>query len=211
MSNNRSGCRSCLFYLLCIAAGMLLIVGVAAYFGYRKFVAFRDQYTGANPAALPVVRYTKPELEALQKRMDQFFATPKPGQTNGRLELSANDLNLLIATSAFSNRVYVAMQSNAVSGQFSLPLSELGLPLFRGRYLNGSGTLNVGRVDGKVEVTLREASVNGIAIPGHYLNQIRRQNLAEGVVLDEKAGRIRRIAVENGRLIMESGPAAEAP
>ena len=149
---------------------------------HRKAREFMDRVrVSSRYAARWRISNTKPEMEALQKRMDQFVASADSGGTNARLTLSADDLNALVADSGFSNRVYITLTNDAVAGRFSIPFEQLGMPLFRGRYLNGSGTLKVGTTEGSLSVNLQEVSVNGVKVPDHYMEWIRQQNFAQGV------------------------------
>jgi len=207
MSKNKSGCRGCLIWMACIFVGLALVVGVAAYLGYRKAVQFVEQYAQKEPIALPVVRYTPAELEALHARIDAFLKNAGSGRTDAQLALSADDINALVAGTGFSNRVHFSLTSNVVSGQFSIPFQELGMPLFSGRYLNGSGTLDVGCRGGALAVTLKDASVNGLALPEHYMEWLRQQNFARNIATNSATRAalegVGRIGVMNERLLLE--------
>lgn len=207
MSRNASGCRSCLLWLACIFVGLAIVVGIASYIGYRKAQAFLNQYAQTRPLALPAVSYTPAEVTNVNRRIDQFMANAQSGRTNARLALTARDLNVLLNSAGFSNRLHVSLRSNVVSGQFSVPFEEIGMPLFRGRYLNGAGTLDVGCANGALKVTIKDLGVNGQNLPEHYMTYIRRQNFAQGVgtnsVTRESLEHVGRVAIENEQLIFE--------
>lgn len=207
--SKRSGCKGCLIWLLCLTALMLLVIAVGAYVGYRKFVSFRDRYTAPQPMALPAEKFTSQEMAATQKRIDQFLTNARAGRSNVQLVLSSRDLNQLVASSPFSNHVYLILTNNTVAGQFSIPFDALGIRFLHGRYLNGAGALNVTCANGDLRVNVKELSVNGEALPEHYMTGIRQQNFAEGIgtnaVTQESLERIQRVAVENDRLIFEVG------
>lgn len=207
MSEKRSGCRGCLIWIAGVSVLLALVVGVAGYLGYRKARAFVDRFAQKQPLTLPAVHYSKAELDAVQKRIDGFLAAAQSNRTNAHLTLSANDLNALVASSAFSNRVYLTLSSNAVGGRFSIPFEQLGMPLFRGRYLNGSGTLDIGAASGSFTISFREFAVNGVDLPEHYMNWIRQQDFARGFAADTNIqatlSRVARVAVENQLLILE--------
>lgn len=191
----------------CIFLGFALIIGVATYFGFRKARQFMEQFAQKEPVSLPVVRYAPPELDALHKRIDSFLSHAQAGRTNAQLVLTARDLNALISDSWLSNHVYVTLQSNVIAGQFSVPFEDLGMPLFRGRYLNGAGTLNVSAQEGDFAVTVRDVTVNGIKLPEHYMTWLRKQNFARDVgtnaATKESLQRVGRIAVEDGQLVFD--------
>jgi hypothetical protein len=215
MAEKRSGCKGCFIWFLCVTGFFLLLVAVGMYWGYRKFVAFRDHYTDTKPLALPTVRYSQTELDAVRKRIDQFAADAHAGLTNARLALTDHDLNALIASSVFSNRAYLTFTNDQVAGQFCLPLDNFGLRFFKGRFLNGAGILDVGCSHGQLNVSLKELTVNGMQLPDTYMGAIRGQNLAQGMTNDpaiESFKKVGRIAVEGGRLVIETRALeAEAP
>lgn len=205
----RSGCKGCLIWLLGAFALLVLLIGVSAYLGYRKLVSLRDQYTQTQPLALPVTSYSKAELDAVQKRIDQFVANARGNQTNAELSLSANDLNALLATSGLSNRVYVSFTNKSLAGQISVPLEDIGIRFLRGRYLNGAGVFDVSCANGELSVKVKEISVSGHPLPEHYMKNIRDVNYAQGMATNsethEALQRIQRVAIEDDRLIFEVG------
>jgi hypothetical protein len=215
MSDKRSGCRGCFVWFLCLAGVMVVVMGIAAYFGWRQLVAFREQFTDTKPLALPRVSPSQQELAAIHKRVDQFLDDARAGHTNAQLSLSGSDLNALLSASVFSNRVFVTLTNDALLARFSVPLDELGWRFLHGRYLNGSGTLNVGCVSGVLSVTVQQLSVNGLALPEHYQNAIRGRNFAEGIatniVTRESLDHIRQVVIRGERLVLESVPLTSPP
>lgn len=205
----RSGCKGCFLWFLCLSGFFLLLAGVGAYLGYRKFVSFRDQYTGAAPLSLPAVNFTPQELAATRARVDRFLDRSGAANTNQQLALSSRDLNLLIASSPFSNRVHVALSNDMVAGQFSIPLDQLGIRFLRGRYLNGAGSLGVSCENGYLKVNIQDLAVNGLALPENYLASIRRQNFAEGFATNTATQRalakVQSLLVEGDRLVFQVG------
>lgn len=208
-----SGCKGCLIWLLSAFVLVLLLAGIAFYLGYRKLQSFRDQYTQASPLVLPASHYSQAEVDAVQKRVDDFFGR---SQTN-RLALSANDLNAMLASSALSNRVYVTLTNKSFAGQITVPvesfagfLNRFGVTVLRGRYLNGVVLFEVGSEQGKPTVRLMEITVNGHPLPEHYMKQIHEVDYAAGLHANLGPGQqgsrtIERVAVENDHLIFEVG------
>jgi len=161
--------------------GLAFVVGVAAYLGYRQAMKFIDKFAQKEPVELPTVRYSMPDLHAVNRRIESFLIGARAGRTNSQLILNANDLNALVANSAYSNHVYVLLTNNAVKGQISIPFEMLGMPMFSGRYLNGSGDIGVGVEGGRLTVCVNSFTVNGTRLPDHYLDWIRKQNLASRI------------------------------
>jgi hypothetical protein len=193
-------------------------VAVGVYLGYRKVVSVRDQFTESKPQTMPALNYTTAEFIALTNRIRLFSSAAEAGRSNVQLSLTARDLNVLVYEAGLSNRAHLSFTSNAISGRFSLPLDFVSVPVLRSflrdRYLNGNGVLGVNCNAGDLTVNLQELSVNGVALPEDYMSNLRRINLAEGMVTNEPLHstlqRVKRIAVEGERLIFEIG-ATNAP
>jgi len=215
MSNKRSGCRSCLIWFACVTGFFLLFVAVGVYLGYRKVISVRDQFTSAKAQSMPVLSYNPAEYSALTNRLYQFSSAAEVGRSNVLLSLTARDLNMLVHEAGLSNRAYLSFASNAISGQFSIPLDFVRLPVLRsllgGRYLNGSGSLGVSCVQGDLKVNLQQLSVGGVPLPEDFMANIRQINFAEDVSTNESVRatlqRVNRVAVEGDRLTFEIGPA----
>lgn len=205
----RSGCKGCLIWLLAAVALLILVIGVSAYLGYRKLVSLRENYTQAQPLALPVTSYSQAELDAMRKRIDQFVATARGNATNAELSLSANDLNALLATSGLSNRVYVSFTNRSLVGQISVPLEHVGIRFLKGRHLNGAGVFDVACANGELSVKVKDISVGGRPLPEYYMKGIRDVNYAQGLATNaatqEALRRIQRVAIDDDRLIFEVG------
>lgn len=207
MADKKSGCLGCLVWVAGISFCLAIVVGVAAYIGYRKAVKFTEQFAQRQPLALPVVRYSDAEHAALTNRIEAFLAGARIRRTNAQLSLTANDLNAMISRSLFSNHVHVAFQDGKVRGRLSVPFEQMGMPLFSGRYLNGEGVISVGCYHGALVVNLQEVSVGGLALPKHYLDWIQKQNFARNIgtntLTQASLDQVARVGVVNGQLIFE--------
>ena len=207
MADKKSGCRSCLLWVSGIFVCLAIVVGVAAYLGYRKATQFMQQFAQKQPLALPVVNYADADHAALTNRIETFLVGARAGRTNVQLSLSADDVNAMLSRSLFSNHVHVAFQDGRIRGRLSLPFEQLGMPLFSGRYLNGEGVLNVGCYHGTLVVNLAEVSVGGVALPDHYLDWIKKQNFARTVgtnsLTQASLDKVTRVGVVADKLIFE--------
>lgn len=208
-TKKRSGCRGCLIWFLIVSALFLVVIGVGAYLGYRKLVSLRDTYTQINPVQLPATSYTRDELDDVSKRIENFTAASRSANTNAQLSLSAADINAWLWSSGLSNRVYVSFTNSSLVGQVSVPLEDIGVRFLKGRYMNGAAVFDVGWVEGALSVKVKDISVNGFPIPEHYMSGLRNVNYAERY---NTAGQnqnplenISRVAIEDGRLIFETG------
>ena len=208
--NKRSGCKGCLIWFCVVFAVFVVVIGVAAYLGYRKLVSMRDYYTQTKPAELPATQYSKDELDAVAKRIEGFKAVTRLANTNAQLLLSAADINGWLWSSGFSNRVHVSFTNSSLVGQVSVPLEDIGIRFLKGRYLNGAGVFDVGWVNGELSVKVKDILVNGQPLPEHYMQKIRNVNYAERqkgapTGQPDPLENISRVAIENGALIFETG------
>jgi len=198
-----------LIWLLCAFGLLVVLLGVSGYFGYRKLVSLRDQYTETKPLALPVTSYAQADLDAVKKRIDQFIEAGRGSATNAELSLSANDLNALLASSGLSNRIYVTLTNKSLNGQISVPLEDVGVRFLKGRYLNGSGVFDVGCENGELSVKVKAISVGGKPLPEYYMKNIRDVNYAQGVgtnaATQEALRRLQRVEIDDNRLVFELG------
>ena len=106
------------------------------------------------------------------------------------------------------DKVHVDVEGDKVKGQVSFPLEGIGLPAFKGRYLNGKATLKVSLEDGFLRVTLDALEVKGKPVPATFIDQLRTKNLAEDASRNpENAEAIRKlesIQVKDGKVIIKA-------
>jgi len=81
----------------------------------------------------------------------------------------------------------VSLEGDQAKGQVSVPLQEVGLSMFRGRYLNGTATFNLGFRDSVLIVTPRTLIVKGTPVPEVYMQEIRKQNFAASLTNEPTA------------------------
>jgi len=85
------------------------------------------------------------------------------------LTLTSDEINALIATDPdlqpLKGKLYVTLENEHIKGQLSVSMDEAGLPMFRGRYLNGSGTFSLSLRNGILRLTAQEIAVKGKPLP----------------------------------------------
>jgi hypothetical protein len=183
--------RGCLFYgcvsglvLLVLAIGLLLLG-----FHYVKKMVYR--YTDAQPMELPTVQLPKAEMDKLQRRFDAFEIALREHRPVQTLTLKPDEINALIANGAgreaLQGKLYVGIEGNQLKGQVSVPLQDVGLTLFKGRYLNGSATFSMGLHKGLLVVVPQTVMVKGNPLPELYMAKLRRENLAASLTNEPKA------------------------
>lgn len=204
-----------------IGCGGLLLLGVlivgGLYFGSKYALrSFVDQYTSAQPAILPKTDMTPEEGRQLVDRVDAYKAQLLAGEAEEPLELTARELNGLLAYDPdftnLSQRVYFTIDDDRLLGQISLSLDRMNLEVIKGRYLNAKVAFNFESVGGDIAVTIDEAEINDQALPEGLVNEFRKDNLAAEADPSVKRllERIADIDVLNGKLIIQPKAVAEA-
>lgn len=168
----------------CLAVVAVGIVGTTAMvgLGYYGLTKLRDMYTDTQPAALPVIQLNEEERRAVRTRFDGFRAAVDQGSATEAFELTEDDLNSLIAESdpndPMTEALRVEIEGDRIVGQLSLPMDQFGLPMLRGRYLNGTADLVATLENGVLDVRIESATVKGEPLPNEFMTELRRENLA---------------------------------
>jgi len=202
--------RGCFFYG-CITGAVLLVImlgGLLAGLHYvRKMV---DRFTDNKPMELPTLQMSKTEVDQVKQRFEAFQQEVREKRATKPLVLTADDINALIASGsepqALKGKLYVSLEGDQVQGQVSVPLHEVGLSMFRGRYLNGTATFNLGFRDSVLIVTPRILIVKGTPVPEVYMQEIRKQNFAASLTNEPTAVAVLKglqdIQVKEGKVVI---------
>jgi hypothetical protein len=202
--------RGCFFYG-CISGLVLLVMVLgllmAGLHYVRKMV---NQYTDTKPMELPAVQMSQGEIDKLKQRFEAFQQAVREQRPANPLELTADDINALIASGperqALKGRFYVSLEGDQLKGQVSMPLQEVGLSMFKGRYLNGSATFNLSFSKGTLSVSPQMINVKGKPLPETYMQEIRKQNLAAEFAKQPDAAPVLQglegIQVKDGKLVV---------
>jgi hypothetical protein len=203
--------RGCLFYGCFTSCILVLVLLAGLILGYLKI---RNFFTDTKPVALPTVAMSDADMQQVRQRVDTFSSDIRSARPTQPLSLSGDEINALIATDphwkALKGKLYVTIEGDQVKGQLSVPTADVGLGIFKNRYINGSAALNVSLKNGTLLLSIQSLLIKGRPIPEKYMQQIRAQNLAQGVNDDPKASaglnKLKSIEVKDGKLIIE--PAA---
>ncbi len=183
--------RGCLFYGCITGVVMLLLVmgGLLVALHYAKKMVLG--LTDAQPVELPAVAMRQGDRDKLKRRCDGFEAALREQRPAAPLTLSADEINVLIADDprqqALKGRVHVSLEGDQLKSQLSVPLEEVGLHMFKGRYLNGDATFNLSFQDGVLAVKPRTIRVKGKPLPEVYMREIRKRNLAAAITNQPQA------------------------
>jgi hypothetical protein len=102
--------------------------------------------------------------------------------------------------------LYVTLSRNEINGQLSIPLESVGLPIFRGRYLNGTGTFGLSLHNGQIALNTLSFVVKGKPVPEVYMREIRKRNLAQEMNSEPRIAAaldsLKEIKIQDGKLVV---------
>ena len=175
--------RGCLYG--CLIVGGIMIAGVlcAGIGGYMFVKGQVEKWTSATPVEIPVVEYTPEQLAELEKRIESFGEAAEGGDSDAtELVLSAEEINAWLSKDEnLKGNVFVRIEDGQVSADVSVPLNEVPIPGTKGRYFNGSASVDVSMEGGVLVVTMTDAEVNGERLPEDFIQGMSQQNLAQDV------------------------------
>jgi hypothetical protein len=218
--------RGCFFYG-CLTGIILLVIvlgaSVAGYFAIKKKLnALLDNYTDSQPMALPSVHMSSDDYSKLMDRWNNFENSLKTHKDVAPLVLTSDEINALIengyTNSKSIGRFYITIDGDKLKGDLSLSLESLSPRIFKGRYLNGSSTLDVTLRDGVFIVSPESIDVKGKPLPRETMDVFRNLNFAGGLTNDAHAMTIihelQSVQVKDGKVIVtpkEDAAPAEKP
>lgn len=200
--------RGCFFYGCISGAVLLVLVLGALWIGLRYVKNMVNSFTDSKPTELPTLQMAKAEIEQVKQRFEAFEQAVREQHATKPLVLTTDDINALIASSSgpqeLKGKLYVSLEGDQAKGEVSVPLQDVGLRMFKGRYLNGSATFNLGFRDGVLIVTPQTLVVKGKPVPEVYMQEIRKQNFAASLTNQPAAAAVlqglRDIHVKEGKV-----------
>ncbi len=198
----------------------LILLAVAFFVG--GYVGVRYVVTSTQPREIPQVQSTEAEQESVRNRWEEFkvwprrapdttaptttdgtTAQPPPANTN-RIELSATDINQLIAGSRkLRGKAFVSIENNIARVQVSVPLEKVG---FRGRFLNGELQVRSSPDRNPRNIEITEVSVGGVSekVLNALLGFRSLRSYADQYATEYD---ITSFAIEDNKVIIENGRA----
>jgi hypothetical protein len=206
------GCfgRGCL--ILVVFAVVLGIAGFAGmYWGLHRHSAIfyglywltKAQAIGQAPVPVPEFTASDAQIQSLHERCEDFEQKARAGQT-AELELSADDINTLIATNQNARgKIFVSIDGDRLRCQASVPLGEL---LGRsGYYFNGDITIEPKGEESLENPQLRGITINAQQVPTDLLNwKYRSKRLRDYLADYRNESGVGTIAIRDGKLVLRS-------
>lgn len=211
------GCITLIVFLVLLAVAFF----VGGYFGMRYVV------TSTSPKEMPQIETSEAEQAAVKQRWEDFQAAPRtvvaetvtttpttdgttpealptPTPANNRIELTAADINQLIAGSKKLNgKAFVSIDNNVARVRVSVPLEKAG---FRGRFLNGELEVRSSPDRNPRNIQITEVSLGGVS--DKVLNALLGFRSLHSYA-DQYASEydIRSFAIEDNKVVIENGRA----
>jgi hypothetical protein len=206
------GCfgRGCLILLV-----FLIVLGIACFAGvywglHRHSALFYGNYwlaktrsIAAAPTPVPEFNASDQQIQLVQERWQEFEQKTRAGQP-AEIELSADDINALIATSDnVRGKVFASIEGDQLRLQASLPIGGvLGRP---GHYFNGDVVIELKGAQSLDSPRLSRITINGEQVPTDFLNwKYRFRELREYLAEQGNAYDVGTIEVREGKVILRS-------
>jgi hypothetical protein len=206
------GCfgRGCLVLLV-----FLIVLAIACFAGvywglHRHSALFYGNYWLAKtrsiakaPTAVPEFNASNQQIQLVQERWQDFEQKTRAGQP-AEIELSADDINALIATSDdVRGKVFASIDGDQLRLQASLPIGGvLGRP---GYYFNGDVIIELKGTQSLDSPRFSRITINGEQVPTDFLNwKYRFRELREYLAEQANAYDVGAIEVREGKIILRS-------
>ena len=206
------GCfgRGCVI-LLVFAIVLAIACFAGMYWGlHRHSALFYGSYWVAKtrsiaqaPTPIPEFSASDQQIRSVSERWQDFEQKTRAGQP-AEIELSADDINGLIATSGDARgKVFVAIDGNQLRLQASVPIGQfLGRP---GYYFNGDVTIELNGAQPLDNPQFSRITINGEQVPTDFLSwKYRSKRLRDYLADQRNAFEIGTIEVRDGKVILRS-------
>ena len=206
------GClgRGCLI-LLVFAIVMAIACFAGMYWGlHRHSALFYGSYWLAKTRSLAEAPTPVPEFSASDRQIQlarehwqDFEQKARAGQT-AEIELSADDINALIATTeGVRGKVFAAIDGDQLRLQVSMPIGGfLGRP---GYYFNGDVIIELKGAQPLDSPQFSRITINGEQMPTDFLDwKYRSRELREYLVEQRNAYDVSTIEIRDGKVILRS-------
>lgn len=206
------GCfaRGCLT-LLIFAIVLAIACFAGMYWGlHRHSALFYGSYWLAKTRSIAEAQTTVPEfngsdqqIQRVRERWQDFEQKTRAGQP-AEIELSADDINALIATTEnFPGKMFASIDGNQLRLQASVPIGGLlGRP---GYYFNGDVIIEPKGQQSLDNPQFSRITINGEQVPDDFLNwKYRSRQLREYLAEQQNAYDVGTIEIRDGKVILRS-------
>ena len=206
------GCfgRGCLILLV-----FVIVLAIACFAGlywglhrnsalfYGSFWLAKTRSIAEAATPLPEFNASDQQIQLVQERWQDFEQKTRAGQA-AEIELSADDINALIATTeGVRGKVFVSIDGNLLRLQASVPIGGfLGKP---GYYFNGDVIIELNGAQSLDNPQFSRITISGEQVPTDFLKwKYRSRHLREYLADQRNAYDIGTIEIRDGKVILRS-------
>jgi hypothetical protein len=206
------GCfgRGCLILLVFVTV-LAIACFAGMYWGlHRHSALFYGSYWLAKtrsiaeaPTPVPEFSGSEQQIQLVRERWQDFEQKARAGQPT-EIELSADDINALIATTeGVRRKVFASIDGNQLRLQVSVPIGGvLGRP---GYYFNGDVIIELNGVQSLDSPQFSRITINGEQVPTDFLKwKYRSRELREYLAEQGNAYEVGTIEIRDGKVILRS-------
>lgn len=203
------GCfaKGCL--ILLVLGFLLCLAFVAGTYYAAKFVR-TSEYFSTEHTLLPISHASVDEENAIRARWNAFDKAARAHEP-ARIELSADDINALIATDpTVRGDAYVTIEGNAAHLQVSIPIAQRWwMP---GRYVNAQCSVQSGSSGKPEDARITSIIVNGRPVGEEFLSwQYGVWSFKRYVGQWTGETNLKTFEISDGKVILETNATAEDP
>jgi hypothetical protein len=170
---------------------------------YGSYWLAKTRSIAEAPTPVPEFSASDQHLQRVRERWQDFEQKTRAGQP-AEIELSADDINALIATSeGLRGKVFVSIDGDLLRLQASLPIGAfLGRP---GYYFNGDVIIELKGAQSLDSPRFSRITINGEQAPTDFLSwKYRSRQLREYVADQRNAYEIGTMEIRDGKVILRS-------
>jgi hypothetical protein len=170
---------------------------------YGSYWLAKTRSLAQAPTSVPEFNASEQQIQLIQERWQDFEQKMRAGQA-AEIELSADDINALIATTEdFRGKVFASVDGDQLRFQASMPIGGvLGRP---GYYFNGDVIIEPEGAQLLDSPRFRRITINGEQVPTDFLGwKYRYRQLREYLADQGNAYEIGTIEIRDGKVILRS-------
>ena len=170
---------------------------------YGSYWLAKTRSFAEAPTPVPEFSASDQQIQLVQERWQDFEQKTRAGQS-AEIELSADDINALIATTeGVRGKVFASIGGNQLRLQVSVPIGGvLGRP---GYYFNGDVIIELKGVQSLDGPRFSRITINGEQVPADFLNwKYRSRQLREYLADQRNAYEIGTMEIRDDKVILRS-------
>jgi len=170
---------------------------------YGSYWLAKTRSIAQAPTPVPEFNASDQQIQLVRERWEDFEQKTRAGQP-AEIELSADDINALIATSeGVRGKVFISIDGNQLRLQASVPIGGfLGRP---GYYFNGDVIIELKGAQSLDGPRFSRITINGEHVPTDFLNwKYSSRQLREYLADQGNAYDIGTIEIRDGKVILRS-------